>query len=63
MTENLRNRNFKSRLEAHVILTRLATLRNCVTEFEFQALESLWEEIGLEPEHQMLMQMILIMDS
>jgi hypothetical protein len=64
VTEILKNQNFKSKLEVHVILTRLITLKNFVTELEFEALINRWEEMAYlnltEPEHQVTMQLFLI---
>ena len=59
MTEILKNLHFKSKLEVHLILTRLISLRNFVSELEFTVLIARWEELVqlnlMEPEHQMAM--------
>ncbi len=46
VTEILKNQNYNSKLEVHVILTRLITLKNFVTELEFSALMNRWEEMA-----------------
>ncbi len=55
---------FKFKLEVHLILTRLISLRNFITELEFSALINRWEEMVqlnlMVPEHQVTMQLSLI---